>query len=121
MLRSSRAPPAVASRALLDRRAGLGGQLVNPPEEPDADALRAQLGGLIADRILEQPEEPDDFVVGAGPVLAAEGVQRQDRDAAADRVTKRSPDGLDAGRVTLELGDVCWRAQRRLPSMMIAT
>ena len=43
-------------------------------EQPDLDALLAQLARLVADRILEQGEEPGHLFVGAGPVLAAEGV-----------------------------------------------
>ena len=106
MFRSSRAAGARLVEGALDRAARLGWQLVDPAEEPDPDPFGAQLGGLIADGTLEQPEQPDDFLVGAGPVLATEGVQRQDRDTAADRVPQQVPDGLDAGGVTLELGDV---------------
>ena len=106
MLRSSRSPPAVASSGLADRSAGVVGQLLDTPEEADANALRAELGRLAADRRLEQTEQAGDLVVRAGPVLATEGVQRHDRDAAADGVAEERPDGLDAGRVTIELRQV---------------
>ena len=53
-----------------------------------------------------KPEQAGDLLVGARPVLAAERVQGQDRDAAGDRVAEESADGLDAGGVTVELGQV---------------
>ena len=117
-------PFAVRGRVegLVDRAAGLVGQLVEPAEQPDADALAPQLVGLAADRRLEQAEQAVDLVVGARPVLAAEGVQGQDRDAAPDGVPedargwpRRRPRGPRA-----RAGPAA-RAQRRLPSMMIAT
>ena len=43
------------------------GQLLEPAEQPDPDALRAQLGGLVADGGLEQLEQARDLVVGAAP------------------------------------------------------
>ena len=78
------------------RRAGRGAGPGRPAARSSAVSL--------ADRRLEQAEQPDDFFVGAGPVLAAEGVQRQHRDTAADRVPQEVPDRLDAGGVALELG-----------------
>ena len=110
MLSSSRSPPAVASSASPIERPRRVGQLVEPAEQPDADALRAQLVGLAPDGRLEEAEQAGDLVVGAGPVLAAEGVQGQDRDAAPDRVAEQLADRLDAGGVTLELGQVALRA-----------
>ena len=110
MLRRSRSPSAVAASASPIERPGRLGQLVEPAEEPDPDALRAELVGLAPDGGLEQPEQADDLVVGAGPVLAAERVQRQHRDAASDRVAEEVADGLDAGGVAVELGQVVLRA-----------
>ena len=83
MLSSSRSPPAVASSASAIEARVVAGQLVEPAEEPDPDALGAKLVGLAPDRRLEEPEQAGDLLVGARPVLAAEGVQGQDRDAAA--------------------------------------
>ena len=72
--------------------------------------------------LLEEPEQPDDLLVGARPVLAAEGVQREHRDARVRTAWRSSsriastpaawPSSSEAPRA---------RAQRRLPSMMIAT
>ena len=42
---------------LVDRAAGLRRQLVEPAEQPDADALAAELVGLAPDRRLEQAEQ----------------------------------------------------------------
>ena len=61
--------------------------------------------GLVADRRFEESEEPDHLVIRAGPVLAAEGVQGQDRDAPPDRVAEELADRLDPGRVPFELGE----------------
>ena len=66
--------------------------------------MPAELVGLAADRALEQAEQAADLVVGPRPVLAAEGVQGEDRDAAPDGVPEEAPDRLDPGGVTLELG-----------------
>ena len=103
MLRSSRSPPAVASSASPIERARRVGQLVEPAEQPDPDALRLEFLGLAPDGRLEQPEQAGHLVVRAGPVLAAERVQRQDRDAAPDRVAEQRADRLDAGGVAVEL------------------
>ena len=88
---------------LLDRRAGRRRELLHPSEEADLDALLAQLGGLVADRHLEQAEEHLDLLGRAGPVLAAEREQRQGADPAADGVADDRADGLDAGRMALGL------------------
>ena len=55
-------------------------------------------------RALEEAEQAHDLVVGAGPVLAAEGVQGEHRELAPDGVPEHLADGLDAGRVALQLG-----------------
>ena len=80
-------PLAVGGRLerLADRRPGRLGQLVEPAEQPDPDALGAELVGLAPDGRLEQAEQPGDLLVRPSPVLAAEGVQGQDRDAARSR------------------------------------
>jgi len=89
----------------LDRCPRRRRQLVEPAEEPNLDALGAELGRLASDRALEQAEEADDFLVGARPVLPAEGVQGQHRDAAANRVAQQAADRLDARGVAVQLGD----------------
>ena len=66
-------------------------------------ALCDQLGRLVADDLLEQHEEAAYLVVGASPILPAEGVQREDRDPAPDGVADDLADPLDAGGVTLHL------------------
>src|SRR5207302_1438893 len=86
-----------------DGAPGRLGELVHPPQQPDADTLRAELRCFASDGLLEEAEQAIDLVVGAGPVLAAERVQRQDRDATAHDVAEQAPDRLDAGGVTLEL------------------
>ena len=99
--------PVAAGRrieGLGDRAARLAGQLVHAAEEPDPDALVAQLVGLGADRGLEEAEQAGDLVVRAGPVLAAEGVQGEDPDAATDGVLEDLADGLDPGGVAVDLG-----------------
>src|SRR4029078_9975573 len=54
---------------LADRAAWAVWQLLAPAQEADPDALFAELRGLAPDRLLQQPKEPADLVVGAGPVL----------------------------------------------------
>ena len=78
-------PLAIGGRAegICDRRSCLRRQLVEPAQQPDPDALRPELLGLAADGRLEEAEQPGDLLVGPRPVLAAERVQRQDRNAAA--------------------------------------
>ena len=80
------------------------GQLLEPAEEPHADALGAELVGLVADCLRQQPEQAGHLFVGPGPVLAAERVQREHRDAAPDRVAQQLADRLDPGGVPLEVG-----------------
>ena len=103
MLSSSRSPSEVSRSASADRLARGCRQFVEPAEELDANALRPQLRRLAPDRVLEQAEQPDHLVVGTGPVLAAERVQRQDRHRAPDRVLQQAADRLDAGGVALDL------------------
>jgi hypothetical protein len=92
-----------ARQRVLDRLARGRRQLLAPAEEPDPDALRAQLVGLVANGLLQEPEEPGHLVVRAGPVLAAEGVQGEHRHPPLHRVTEQAADGLDACRVAFEL------------------
>ena len=80
------------------RRAGRGAGRARPAPASSSVSL--------ADRRLEQAEQAGDLLVGARPVLAAERVQGQDRDTASDRVAQEPADGLDAGRVAVELGQV---------------
>ena len=89
-----------------DRAAGVRRELVEPSQEADADTLLRQLGRLALDRVLEQLEQAGHLVVRTRPVLAAEGVQREDRHTAPDDVAQQGPDGLHAGRVAFELGPV---------------
>ena len=42
---------------VVDRSAGVVGELLEPAEQPDADALRPELGGLAPDRMLEEREQ----------------------------------------------------------------
>ena len=79
-------------------------QLLHAAEQSYPGALRAQLGRLVADDLLQQHEEAADLLVGAGPVLAAEGVEREHLDAAPDGVADDLPDRLDAGGVAVHLG-----------------
>ena len=106
-----------------DRARGCRRQLVEPAEEADPDALRAELRGLAADRLPRAARTGRVTSSSvAGPVLAAERVQRQHRDAAPDGVARgargspRRPAAWPSSS-----GRSRWRAQRRLPSMMIAT
>ena len=82
---------------------GLGRQLLHPTQQANARALAPQLVGLVADHLLEQHEEPAHFVVGAGPVLAAEGVERENLDAPPNGVADDLADRLNAGRVAFHL------------------
>ena len=122
MLRSSRSPPAVASRASLDRvRVSSGSSSSRPRSRTRTPCARSSAVSLRIAR-LEQAEQARDLVVGAGPVLAAEGVQRQrpgrrggPRDGGGSRIASTPaawPSSSGRSRA---------RAQRRLPSMMIAT
>jgi len=79
-------------------------QLVEAAEEADPDALLLELGRLAPDRLLEEGEQAADLVVRAGPVLAAEGIHGDDRDAPPDRVAEEGPDRLDAGGMAFDLG-----------------
>ena len=89
-----------------DGGAGRLRQLVEPPQELDPDALGRELVGLARDRAAEEVEQPRDLVVGAGPVLAAERVDREHRDAAPDRVLEEAADRLDPGRMAVEVRQV---------------
>ena len=99
-----RVPSEVRSRASPIDDFGRVGELLEAAEEPDPDALGAQLVGLVADRLAQQLEQARDLVVGAGPVLAAERVQGEHRDPAPDGVLEQPADGLDPRGVPLELG-----------------
>ena len=103
-MRVIRSPARGGRERVLDRGARQGRQLVGPSEHPDLDALLDERGRLVADRRLEQADEHLDLAARAGPVLAAERVDREHRDAPPDGVLDDRSDGLDAGRVALRLG-----------------
>ncbi len=98
-------PPAVAASADSMEVRVAAGQLVEAAEQADLDALGPQLVRLAPDRLLQELEEPHDLVVGPRPVLATEGVEGHDRDAAPNGVAQELADRLDAGGVAVDLGD----------------
>ena len=103
MLRSSRWPSEVASSASsIEPRVSSGSSSSRPSSRTRTPWRRSSSVSLRMAR-LEQAEQAVDLVVRAGPVLAAEGVQGQDRDTAPDGVAEDLADGLDAGGMSVEL------------------
>ena len=58
---------------------------------------------LVPDHLVQQEEKVPNLVVGASPVLAAEGVKREDFDSAPDAVADDLADRLDTGGVAFHL------------------
>ena len=97
-------PSAVASSASSIEPRVSSGSSSSRPSSRTRTPWRRSSSVSLRTAAFEQAEQARDLVVGARPVLAAEGVQRQDRHAAPDGVAEDLADGLDAGGMPLELG-----------------
>jgi hypothetical protein len=84
------------ARGFVHRAADAIGELVQPADDAEADAVRDQRRGLAADRLLEQRHERADLLAGALPVLGGEAVEGDVLDAAVAGRADRPADRLDA-------------------------
>ena len=98
-----------------------GGRPARSPMTRSRTPLRCSSVDLAAQVVAQQAHQVADLVGRPAPVLGREGEQRQVPDALARAGLDRAPHRLGAAPVAGDRRQAAARAQRPLPSMMIAT
>ncbi len=85
-------------------RAGRQRQLVHLPEDVETYGLPEHVGHFFRQKLHQQAEQGADFLLGAVPVFAGKGVQRQIRDAQRAAFGDDAPRRRDPGPMSRGAG-----------------